>query len=193
MTRTVPRFTATVLATVLAAVVALLLGAAPAAAHTRLESSDPADGASVATGPGSVSLRFNEDVRAEFATLTVVGPDGAQYQEGPVSAAGVRVSTAVAPLGQAGAYRIGYRVISGDGHPVQGTVSFVLTAPGPAAAPLPPTAAAPPAPDPVAAPVDRQATAQQGGGAPVWPWLVGAVVLVGVGAAAALRPGGGDR
>jgi hypothetical protein len=184
-----------VLAATLAAGVALLLGAAPAAAHTRLVGSDPADGASTATGPDSVSLQFNEDIQADFATLTVVGPDGAQYQEGPVSTAGGRVSTAVAPLGPAGGYRIGYRVISGDGHPVQGTVSFVLTTPGPAAAPPaapgPPTAAVPPAP--VAAPVDRQAATQQGGGAPVWPWLVGAVVLVGAGAAAALRRGGGNR
>jgi hypothetical protein len=193
MTRAVLRVLATGLATVLAAGLALLLAAAPAAAHTRLESSDPADGASIAAGPDTVTLRFNEDIRAEFATVTVVGPDGAQYQQGPVSASGGRVDTAVAPLGPAGAYRIGYRVISGDGHPVQGTLSFTLTAPGPAAAPLPPAAAAPPAPDPVAAPVDRRAAAQQGGEAPVWPWLLGAVVLVGAGAAAALRPGRGNR
>ncbi len=186
MTRAVLRL----LAATLAAGLALLLGAAPASAHTRLEGSDPADGASTATGPDSVTLRFNEDIRADFATLTVVGPDGAQYQQGAVSTSGGRVSTAVAPLGPAGAYRIGYRVISGDGHPVQGTVSFVLTAPGPAAAPAPPAAAAP---DPAAAAVDRRTDAPQSEGAPVWPWLVGAVVLVAAGTAVALRRGGVRR
>ena len=41
-------------------VAALLLGAAPAFAHTRLQSSDPADGASLDAGPQRVSLTFNE-------------------------------------------------------------------------------------------------------------------------------------
>ena len=65
----------------------------------------------------SVSLTFNEDISAEFASISVVGPDGTNYATGPVSAAGGQVSTAVSPLGPAGAYEIGYRVVSDDGHP----------------------------------------------------------------------------
>ena len=45
MTRVVLRF----VAVCVAACVALLVGATPALAHTRLESSDPADGSSVST------------------------------------------------------------------------------------------------------------------------------------------------
>ena len=185
------------LAATIAACVALLLGATPAFAHTRLESSDPADGSSLSTAPETVSLQFNEDIQAEFAMLSVVGPDGTQYQKGAVSAANGTVSVAVSPLGPAGAYQIGYRVVSDDGHPVTGKISFTLTTPGPGGAlPTPsdavPSAAAP-APTPVADPatiaVDPQASTQQSEGAPVWPWLVGAVVLVGAGAAAALRLG----
>jgi copper resistance protein C len=173
------------LAATVAACVALLLGAAPAFAHTRLESSDPGDKSSVDTAPASVSLTFNEAISAEFATLSVVGPDGTNYQSGPVSAANGQVSTAVSPLGPAGVYEIGYRVVSDDGHPVSGKVAFTLTAPGPAAAAAPtaapePTAAAAPA-------VTPQANAQQSEGAPVWPWILGAVVLVGAGAVTALR------
>jgi copper resistance protein C len=173
------------LAATVAACVALLLGAAPAFAHTRLESSDPVDKSSVDTAPASVSLTFNEAISAEFATLSVVGPDGTNYQSGPVSASNGQVSTAVSPLGPAGVYEIGYRVVSDDGHPVSGKVAFTLTAPGPAAAAAPtaapePTAAAAPA-------VTPQANAQQSEGAPVWPWILGAVVLVGAGAVTALR------
>ena len=187
MTRSVLRL----LAATLAACVALLVGAAPAFAHTRLEGSDPTDGSSVASGPTSISLRFSESVSADFTTLTVVGPDGAQYQTGSVSAADGQVSTAVSPLGPAGTYRIGYRVVSDDGHPIQGTVSFLLTSPGsgagrPAAAPGPPTAVATPA-------VDPQAASRQGEDAPIWPWLAGAVVLVGAGAVVALRLGRSSR
>jgi copper resistance protein C len=176
------------LAATVAACVALLLGAAPAFAHTRLESSDPVDKSSVDTAPASVSLTFNEAISAEFATLSVVGPDGTNYQSGQVSAAGGQVSTAVSPLGPAGVYQIGYRVVSDDGHPVQGTVSFTLTAPGPAAA-APTTAPAAAAPAPTAAPVAPQASSTPSGGAPIWPWLVGAVILVAAGAVVALRLG----
>ena len=57
---------------------ALLLGAGQALAHTRLISG-PADGASLATAPGRVSLTFNENMQAEFTTVTVLGPDGATW------------------------------------------------------------------------------------------------------------------
>jgi methionine-rich copper-binding protein CopC len=191
MTRVVLRL----LAATVTACLASLLGAAPAFAHTRLESSDPADGSSIASAPESVSLRFNEAIQADFVTVSVVGPDGTQYQNGVVSAANGQVSTAVSPLGPAGAYQIGYRVVSDDGHPVTGKVSFTLTAPGPGgalpapSAVVPPVAAPAPVPAPVTAAVDPQAGTEQSGGAPIWPWLLGAVVLVGAGAAAALRLG----
>jgi copper resistance protein C len=184
------------LAATVAAGLALLLGAAPAFAHTRLESSDPADKSSVDTAPESVSLTFNEDISAEFASISVVGPDGTNYATGPVSAAGGQVSTAVSPLGPAGAYEIGYRVVSDDGHPVQGKLTFTLTTPGPAAsaptaAPAVAPAAAPTAQagPPATAAVDPQASSRPSEGAPIWPWLVGAVILVAVGAVVALRLG----
>ena len=91
-----------------------------------------------------MSLTFNEPMQAGFATLTVIGPDGTPYQSGEVTTDGGTVSVAVSPLGPAGRYEIGYRVISEDGHPVTGSVAFTLTAPGPAAAA--PTPAPPPLP-----------------------------------------------
>jgi copper resistance protein C len=171
---------ARVVAVTLLCAVTLLFGAAPAFAHTRLQSSDPADGSSLGAGPQRVSLTFNEPMQTGFATLTVIGPDGRPYQSGEVTANGGTVSIGVAPLGPAGRYEIGYRVVSEDGHPVTGSVAFTLTAPGPASATPAPTSAAP-------APV--AASTSEGGDMPVWPWIVGGVVLIGVGAAAALRLG----
>jgi methionine-rich copper-binding protein CopC len=175
-------------------VAALLLGAAPAFAHTRLQSSDPADGASLDAGPQRVSLTFNERMQPGFATVTVIGPDTRPYQAGDVTADGGTVSIGVAPLGPAGRYEIGYRVISEDGHPVTGSVAFTLTTPGPAAAsPTPAPAAAPVAstpPAPVAAaPAPAAASTSDDDSMPVWPWIVGGVLLIGIGAAAALRLG----
>jgi methionine-rich copper-binding protein CopC len=181
------RILRTVAVTLLAGL-ALLLGAAPAFAHTRLQSSNPTDGASLDTAPAQVSLTFNEEMTPGFSTITVVGPDGAHYETGEVGAEGGTVSIAVQPLGPAGRYAIGYRVVSADGHPVTGEVSFTLTTPGPATTTPAPasTTAAPAAPAPAAA-----APADSGGGMPVWPWIVGAVVLVGGGVVAALRLGRG--
>jgi len=182
------------LAVTLLCSLALLVGASPAFAHTRLQSSSPADGASTDTAPTSVSLTFNEPVQPGFATLTLIGPDGVAYQSGAVTADGGTVSTGVTPLGPAGKYEIGYRVVSEDGHPVAGSVAFTLSTAGPAAAtptssPAPTQAATAPAttqPAPVAA-----AATTGDGGSPVWPWIVGAVVLLGGGVVAAMRLGRG--
>ncbi len=167
---------------------ALLLGSGVAAAHTRLVSSDPADGSTRDTGPTTVSLVFNEAMEPGFSTVTVIGPDGADYRTGDVRADGGTVTVDVAPLGPAGRYEIGYRVISADGHPVTGSVSFTTTTTtttaGGGAATGGPSAA--PAAAPAAVPAPAPA-----GGAPVWPWVLGAVVLVGGGVAAALRLGRG--
>jgi copper resistance protein C len=181
--------------------VTLLLGAAPAMAHTRLQSSEPADGTSTATAPQRVSLTFNEPMQAGFATLTVIGPDATAYQSGEISTDGGTVSIAVAPLGPAGRYEIGYRVVSEDGHPVTGSVAFTLTAPGPAAAAASSAraaaaaataGAAPEAPAPATpAPAPVATSSDDSGGTPVWPWILGGAVLIGAGAVAALRLGRG--
>jgi methionine-rich copper-binding protein CopC len=176
----------------LVAALALLLGASPAFAHAEFESSDPADGASLATGPSRVSVTFSDTMQQGFNELTVIGPDGTtHYENGEVLADGDTVSVAVNPLGPAGRYQVGYRVLSDDGHPVSGSIAFTLTAPGPAAAqPASSAAAAAPAPAEASpAPVAQQDTGS--GGSPVWPWIVGAVVLVAAGVVVAMRLGRG--
>jgi copper resistance protein C len=167
---------------------ALLLCAAPAWAHSKLESSSPADGASVAAAPPTVSLTFNEDVQPGFTVITLIGPDGKDYHTGAVKEVDTSVTVDALPLGPAGVYQVGYRVVSADGHPVSGKTSFTLTAAGPGSAearlPSATGATASGAPDavPTAAPPDA-------GGAPVWPWVVGGVVLVAGGVVLALRLG----
>src|SRR6185312_3186541 len=172
-----------VVALVLAVGAALLLGAAPAWAHSQLDASNPANGASVATPPSSVSLTFNEDVQPGFTVITLIGPDGKDYHRGDVTETDQTVKVDALPLGPAGQYQIGYRVVSADGHPVSGKTSFTLTAAGPGSANAQvPAATATPNAVPSAAPPEPA-------GAPVWPWIVGAVVLVGAGVVLALRLG----
>ena len=185
----------TVAVTVLAGL-ALLIGAGTALAHARLEGSDPANGASLDSAPQRVSLTFSDQMTADFNTLTVIGPDNAHYETGPITAEGTTVSIGVGPLGPAGRYEIGYRVVSEDGHPVTGSVAFNVTTAGPGAAPAAPAApasaagpAAPEAAPPASGTANTAANTSGGGGMPVWPWIVGGVLLVGAGVFAALRLG----
>lgn len=181
-----------VLALLLLAGSALFAGTAPASAHTELIGSDPADGASSAAAPSRIALTFSEAVQTGFTTVTVFGPDGAQWQAGPSTQDGAVVTVPVRPLGPAGEYSVGYRVLSADSHPVQGLIRFTLTAPGPGTA-VAPTPSRDGAPDGVTT-SDGPASTSNGsdnGGTPVWPWITGAVLLLGTGVAMALRLGRG--
>jgi methionine-rich copper-binding protein CopC len=168
-----------VVVVVLLGIAGMLGAAGPAFAHSTLLGSNPADGASVDTGPSQISLTFNEDMPPGFDVVFVIGPDGKEWQNGTVTTSGPVVSVPVAPLGPAGTYRVGYRVVSGDGHPVEGRTSFTLSKAGSGTAPAQPAAAGP----------GTAAESGSGGGLAIWPWILGAVVLIGAGVVAVLRLG----
>lgn len=175
MSRRAPNRTVTVLAVVLAT---LLGGAGTALAHNTLVGSDPAEGAQLRAGPEQVRLTFDQPVRVGYSTVNVVGPDGKYWTGGPARAGGSTVTTPVRELGPAGTYTVGFRVLSNDGHPVTGEVTFTLTRPGNGTPGPPPEAAAGP-----------ETGQSDSGGMPVWPWIAGAVVLVALGLVLALRLG----
>ncbi|MGH3561349.1 MAG: copper resistance CopC family protein [Mycobacterium sp.] len=135
-----------------------------AAAHAVLVSTDPARDVELAAGPARVSATFNERLQTTFAAMTVVGPDGNLWSTGEAQVQGAVVSVAVRSLGPAGTYTVNYRVTSADGHVVSGSWPFRLTVPGTGE------------PGPSVAPADRS-----GGDMPIWPFVVGAVVIVGAG------------
>ncbi len=113
-----------------ALVTALTLSASPAAAHSVVLSSSPEDGEQIAQAPERVSVTFNESIQEQFASMTLVGPDGNLWSEGDPVVDGATVSVAVDGLGPAGEYTIAFRVTSTDGHPVSGTRVFTLTQEG---------------------------------------------------------------
>lgn len=136
---------------------------APAAsAHSRLVSSDPADGARLPAGPQTVTLTFNEGIQSAYAVLNVVGPDEHFWQSGDPKVDGSKVSVGMGELGPTGKYTINYRVTSADGHVISGQRSFELTVAGNGE------------PGPLAdASADRSDD-----GIPVWYFIVGAVVVL---------------
>ena len=164
-------------------VVAVLGTATPALAHNVLISSDPANGASVAAGPPKISLTFDQYVQgADVNQIAVTGPGGGQWAEGPISVVNNVISAPLRPLGPAGKYTVGYRVLSADGHPVIGELTFTLTTAG-TGTPATVDAARSPGGSP-------QASSQSSStGVPIWVWIAGAVVLLAIGLTVALRSG----
>ncbi|OXM74452.1 copper resistance protein CopC [Amycolatopsis thermalba] len=169
------------LVTIAAALVAMVVTATPALAHNVLVSSDPAKGATLDTAPSQVTLTFDAPVQGgNVNQVSVTGPGGTQWAEGDVRISSNVVTVAVRPLGPAGQYTVGFRILSADGHPVTGEVPFTLTKAGTG---TPATASAATGTD------TAQPAAQSGGGVPVWVWIVGAVVLLAIGLTLALRMG----
>jgi hypothetical protein len=58
--------------------------------------------------------------------VTVIGPDGQRYESGSPQVDSTVVTAEVNTLPVAGAYTIAYRIVSADGHPVQGEIKFEL-------------------------------------------------------------------
>jgi len=109
-------------ATLVAALV--LFGAGPAAAHAALTSSDPGDGAQLDTAPENVTLEFTETVSADLGGVRVYASDGGRVDIGDARSDGAVVEIDLEPDLPDGAYVVTYRIVSADGHPVQGGLVF---------------------------------------------------------------------
>ncbi|MFI9554461.1 copper resistance protein CopC [Nonomuraea endophytica] len=120
---------------------------APAQAHNVLVSSDPRADAVLTAAPQRVTLVFDQPVRRGYAQIGLTGPGGEALTSGATVVAKERVSVPLKALTTNGAYVIGYRILSSDGHPVTGQVNFTLKLATPAGD-TPPTPAgdAPPTP-----------------------------------------------
>ncbi|MFG3441996.1 copper resistance CopC family protein [Nonomuraea sp. NPDC047897] len=128
---------------------------APALAHNVLVGSDPKDGATLSSAPDRITLVFDQPARQGYAQVSVTGPDGSARVDDPAVVAAEKVTVKVRPLPANGAYTVGYRILSADGHPVTGKITFTLQATAPA--PSDPPAAQPADPAATAAPTDRPA------------------------------------
>lgn len=146
-----------------------------AAAHAELMGSSPTEG-SAPTPPPAVELTFSDPLKPPFTTIALTDGSGRPVATPSPAVAGNKATlsfTGTAP----GPYTVAYRVLSEDGHPITGKISFTVQQGTPTTQPS--TALAPPP----AAPAPAPAAADQGTPGAVW-WLVGvaaAVLVVGGG------------
>lgn len=160
----------------------LLLLAAPAQAHSELLSSSPTDGEALSGPPPVVTLQFNEAVSPAGLQVVAQGPEGPLSLGTPViDGATLQVPWPTDTSG--GDFRVAYRVVSADGHPIDGSIGFSYPAVA-ATTPAEPTdlGQSALATQDLAAPA---AEAPASGGFPWWLGVAAVIVGVGIGAAIA--------
>ncbi|MCK9931350.1 copper resistance protein CopC [Frankia sp. Mgl5] len=110
----------------LAAAAALVGQAGVASAHATLESSIPADGATVDDAPSEVRLVFSA-APLSVLSVTVTAPDGSIMSTGDPVQDGAEVFQALGPFTATGDYGLHYSVISEDSHAVGASLRFTFT------------------------------------------------------------------
>jgi len=101
-----------------------------AAAHASLISSEPRAGAWVPTSPSRIRLVFSEPIEPSLATISLISANGTavtvQAAGDPHDVHAIIGSPSTLPRGD---YRVVWRVISADGHPVGGSFVFGVGSP----------------------------------------------------------------
>jgi methionine-rich copper-binding protein CopC len=152
------------LTALLAGVVLLATGGTPAFAHAGLVSSDPPSGALLLEAPSQVSLTFNENLLETLVNVSVINDADEVLLTSVAEAAGPTVIVGWPADATDGTYRLAYRVVSADGHPVTGEIQLTIDA---TATPEDVTAAA------------ERAT-QSSPALPSWVLIVGIGLLAGI-------------
>ncbi|MGO4598904.1 copper resistance CopC/CopD family protein [Terrabacter sp. 2RAF25] len=106
--------------------------ATPAWAHAELVSSTPANGTRLEVAPRSVELTFTESVDLVDGGLRLLDSTGATLATPEPVKAGHWVSWPMPSSLAKGAYVVTWRVVSSDGHPVDGAFTFGIGAAPPA-------------------------------------------------------------
>lgn len=138
-----PRARRPALAAVLAALV-VALPAQPGAAHTELVRSAPGAGTTLAVAPRAVELEFNDTLLNIAPIVLVRDAAGTAVAAGAPRVEGNRLTAALPAGTPGGDYRVTWRVVAEDGHPIQGVFAFSVAGGAPEPSVPPSSAAVPP-------------------------------------------------
>ena len=113
-----------------AVVLAVSTPPAPADAHAVLVKSVPAARAALSRPPGRVQLWFSERLEPAFSTVSVWSAAGARVdrEDGVVGAEDPKQLSVTLGTLEPGAYTARFRVLSVDGHVVEGSFPFAVKA-----------------------------------------------------------------
>jgi copper transport protein len=102
-------------------------GSAPAAAHAYVVDTDPLDGSVLTASPDRLRVTFNESIRLPSDAVELYDSTGKPV---PVRVDGRGSGFTASPERlAAGTYALTWRIVSADGHPVAGSLSFSVIRP----------------------------------------------------------------
>lgn len=188
------------LVSIVAALLLIVMPATGAAGHAGLVSTSPEDGASLEVAPDEVVLTFSEELLTDLVEVSILDAQDnpvvvTEVPQTPPPGTDVKVPwPADLPPGE---YSVAFRVVSADGHPVTGRISFsyaeqreVIAEP----TPIDETAIADPTPSEAETNADQAAQAtpevtfeeivpaeDDPGNSLIGPLLIAAAVIVGIG------------
>ncbi len=112
----------------ISASLAMAAFAVSAFAHAKLQSSIPANGATLSSAPGELRFEYNEAVEPAMSSVKVMGPDNkpVTVEKAEVSKDDDKVLLVKVPKLPAGAYRVDWSTMGHDGHHTKGTVGFTV-------------------------------------------------------------------
>lgn len=174
----------------LAAVVLMLVPGGPAWAHNALAEATPTKNSVLKKAPAAVKLRFLQKLDPNDTTITVTDAGGQAVAVSDSAVDGATGSVTFADALANGEYQVVYRVVSRDGHKVQGSYRFTVAGPARTVSAAPPSNASSPSSavpagqavtsaGPV---VEKAAEATSGGVAAVLAVLGVVIVAAGAGA-----------
>ncbi len=105
-----------------------LVGAPSASAHDELVSSTPGTNERFTTAPSSVALEFSAPLLKIGHEIRVVDSGSKNWVQGESVLAGETLTQPLAGDLPPGEYQVRWRVVSSDGHPINGSYSFLVGA-----------------------------------------------------------------
>lgn len=114
---------------VIAALLCLGIGlvAAPSAsAHDQLISSNPTEGQRLGAAPSSITLSFSAELLTLGYEIRVMDADSKNWAQGTAALTRESLSQPVAVGMPEGEYQVRWRVVSSDGHPINGSFTFLV-------------------------------------------------------------------
>ncbi|WP_209721147.1 copper resistance protein CopC [Marmoricola sp. OAE513] len=114
--------------TALLALIGAVLTAGPASAHATLIGTDPTEGQVLASAPPSVTFSFDEPVRSSDGGVRLFDAAGKEL-DADASTTDTKLKVELPGALADGTYVVAWRVVSSDGHPIAGALTFSIGAP----------------------------------------------------------------
>jgi methionine-rich copper-binding protein CopC len=112
----------------------LFLPSSPAFAHAQISATSPIQYSAVSEVPSEVSIEFDGNLtQIEDLTINVLkvfNSEGIQIDDGKTLVGGAKLTIGVKDRSGSGTFRVTYRVVSEDGHPITDEFTFEVIGKG---------------------------------------------------------------